>query len=193
MDLEMKKVATKKFEFLESEYGFKCVKAGPWLVRYQSKLIFIDIRFDGERSYELGCGIGRNDNLRGSLNVPFNLGEVVRSKGYSEKDVATFFQVTSSENLEKFVNKLADFLIAYAQDLLEGSDESFNRVADFREKECEAYELETDLGYMRNQLDHAWKNKNYKKVIELLEPLKINLKQSELNKLSFAIKRESKT
>ncbi len=107
--------------------------------------------------------------------------------------MVTFFQVTSSENLENFVKKLADFLITYAQDLLEGSDESFNRVADFREKECEAYELETDLGYMRNQLDHAWKNVNYKKVIELLEPLKVNLKQSELKKLSFAIKRESKT
>ena len=193
MDLGMKKVATKKFAFLESEYGFKCVKAGPWLVRYQSKLIFIDIRFDGERSYELGCEIGRNDNLRGSLKVPFNFGEVVRSKGYSEKDVVTFFQVTSSENLEKFVKKLADFLITYAQDLLDGSVESFNRVADFREKECEAYALETDLGYMRNQLDHAWKNKNFKKVIKLLEPLKANLKQSELKKLSFAIKRESKT
>ncbi len=73
MDLGMKKVATKKFEFLESEYGFKCVIAGPWLVRYQYKLIFIDIRFDGERSYELGCEIGRNDNLRGSLKVPFIL------------------------------------------------------------------------------------------------------------------------
>ena len=192
MDLGLKKIATKEFAFLESEYGLKCVKASPWLVRYQSKLIFIDIRFDGERSYELGCEIGRNDNLRGSLEGPFNIGEVARSKGYSEIDVVTFFQVTSRKSLEKFVKELANYLISYAQDLLDGSEERFNRVADFREKECDEYALERDLSYMRNQLDDAWKNKNYKKVIELLEPIESNLKQPELKKLSLALKKEKK-
>ncbi|MCP4115566.1 MAG: hypothetical protein GY737_09200 [Desulfobacteraceae bacterium] len=193
MDLGLKKIVNRELGFLESVYGFKCVKSGPWLVRYQSKLIFIDIRFDGERSYELGCEIGRNDNLRESLKIPFNIGEIIRSKGYSPKDVGTFFQITNSSNsLERFVKRLADYLKTHAQDLLDGSDESFNLVADFREKECEAYALETDLKYMRSQLDLAWKNNNYKKVVELLAPLKATLKQSELKKLNYALKKEGK-
>ena len=68
----------------------------------------------------------------------------------------------------------------------------FNRVADFREKESEEYALKRDLTYMRRLLDDAWRNKNYKKVIELLEPRKSNLKRSELKKLSFAQKKEKK-
>ena len=193
MDLGLKTIATKEFNFLDSEYGFKCVKSGPWLVRYRSKLVFIDIRFDGERSYELGCEIGRNDDLRGSLIIPFNLGEIIRSKGHSEKDIKSFFQVTNSESLKKFVKELANQLKTYAHDLLAGSNESFNRVADFRGKECEEYALETELKHMRSQLDITWQKKNYKRVIELLTPLKKNLDQSELKKLNYALKTDSGT
>lgn len=189
MDLGLEKIAKKEFEFLNLKHGFKCIKSGPWLVKYQSELVFINIRFDGERSYELACEIGRNDDLRGTLKVPFNLGEIIRSKGHSEEDVRTFFQVTSSDSLKKFVKELAGHLKAYAQDLFTGSDASFNSVADFRDKECKEYALETELRLMRNQLDIAWQNKDYKKVIDLLTPLKGELEQSELKKLNYALKK----
>ena len=175
MDLGFEKIATKEFQFLNSKYGFKCVKSGPWIVKYQSDLVFINIRFDGERSYELGCEIGRNDDLRGTLKVPFNIGEVIRSKGHSEKNVRAFFQITNSDSLKKFVKELAGLLKAYAQDLLTGSSERFNHVADVRDKECKEYALKTELRLMRNQLDTAWQIKDYKKVIDLLTPLKEEL------------------
>jgi hypothetical protein len=193
MDLGLQTIANKEFDFLKSKYGFKCVKTGPWLVKYESDRVFINIHFDGNRSYEFGCELGRNDDLRGSLKVPFDIGEIIRSKGNSEKDIRSYFQVTSSENLKKFAKELANLLKHYAHELLIGCSDAFIQVAEFRDKECKEYALETDLKFMRSQLEIAWKNKNYKKVIELLTPLKDNLEQSELMKLKYAYKKEKVT
>lgn len=189
MDLGLEEIVTKEFDYLKSEHGFKCVQSGTWLVKYQSELVFVNIRFDGERSYELGCEIGRIDNLKGTLKVPFDLGDVVRSKVYSREPIKSSFQVTSTDSLEKFVKELAWQIRTYAKDLLAGSDESFNHVADLRDKEHKEYALETELRYMRSQLDIAWQKKDYKKVIELLSPLKEELERSELKKLHYAIKK----
>jgi len=189
VDLRLQTIATKEFDFLNTEFGFRCVKAGSWLVRYESESVFVNIHFDGNRSYEFGCELGRNDDFRGSLKVPFDIGEIIRSKGYSEKDIPSSFQVTSSESLIKFAKELANCLKHNAHEFLVGSIDAFNKVADFRDKECEEYALETDLKFMRSQLDIAWQNKHYNKVIELLTPLKENLKLSELKKLQYSLRK----
>jgi hypothetical protein len=189
MDLGLQIIATREFDFLNTEFGFRCVKAGPWLVRYESKSVFVNIHFDGNRSYEFGCELGRNDDFRGSLKVPFDIGEIIRSKGYSGKYIPSSFQITNSESLKKFAKKLANCLKHNAHEFLDGSIDAFNKVADFRDKECEVYALETDLKLMRSQLDTAWQKKDYSKVIELLTPLKDNLTQSELKKLKYSLRK----
>ena len=190
MDLGLQAIAIKEFDFLKADYGFKCVKAGPWLVKYESNVVFINIHFDGNRSYELGCELGRNDGFRGSLEVPFDLGEIIRCRENSEKTIQTSFQVTSSESLQKFCKLLAAHLKHYALEFLIGSSSAFKQVADFRDRECEDYVLERDLGLMRSQLGAAWQNRDYKKVVELLSPFKGKLEHSELKKLDYALKME---
>lgn len=190
MDFGLQAIAIKEFDFLRADYGFKCVKAGPWLVKYESNAVFIKIHFDGNRSYELGCELGRNDGFRGSLEVPFDLGEIIRCKGNSEKDTQTAFQVTSSESLQKFCKLLAAHLKHYAHEFLIGSGDAVKQVAEFRDRECEDYALERDLELMRSQLGAAWQNRDYKNIVELLSPFKEKLEQSELKKLEYALKME---
>ena len=160
------------------------------MVRYESDAVFIDICFDGYMSYELSCDIGRNDGFRGSLAEPFDLGEIIRSKGYSEKDIKTAFQVTRSESLEKFCKLLAAHLKNYAHEFLIGSSDAFKQVADFRDKECDDYALESDLEFMRNDLGTAWQNRDYNKIIELLTPFMDYLTPSELKKLEYALNKK---
>jgi hypothetical protein len=89
--------------------------------------------------------------------------------------------------LSKFAKVLANCLKQNAHEFLIGSNVAFNKIADFRDKECEEYALDTDLRLMRSQLNIAWHNKQYHQVVELLNPLKENLKKSELKKLEYAI------
>jgi hypothetical protein len=189
MDLQLQTIAAQEFAFLKSEYGFKCVKNSPWLVRYESDVVFINIYFDWNRSYEFGCELGRNDNLRGSLKVPFDIGEIIRSKGNSDEHIGSSFQVTSRDSLEKFAKELASSLKYYAHEFLRGSSDAFNQVADLRDKECKEYALEKELRLMRSKLGDAWHNKDYQKVIELLSPLREKLRESELKKLKYALKK----
>ena len=44
---------------------------------YETDTVFVNIYFDGNRSYEFGCEMGRKDDLRGSLKVPFDIGEII--------------------------------------------------------------------------------------------------------------------
>jgi hypothetical protein len=193
MDLGLEKIATREFGFLEREYGFKRVEAGPWYVRYETDSVFVGIAFDGTRSYEFGISLGRKEYPGGSVKDSFDLGEIIRSKGLSGKNIRTGFQITKSESLEKFARMLSDTLKQYAREFLTGSSEAFDRVAEFVVREGEAYALETNLRHMRNKLDPAWKSKNYKKVVELLTPFKAELKNSERKKLDYALKKERAT
>ena len=190
MDLGLPKIVTKEFAFLEYEYDFECVEAGSWLVRYENDTVFINIHFDGNRSYEFGCELGRKDDLRGSLKVPFDIGEIIRSKERSKKNIRSSFQVTNSGSLKKFTKELSYIVKHYAQEFLTGSNTAFHQAADFRDKECVEYALETDLKLMRSELASAWQNRDFKKVVELLVPLEGNLKQSEIKKLKYALKME---
>lgn len=188
MDLKLQFDGIQDFDFLEKDYGFKCTKTEPWLIKHVSDVVFVDILFDGYRSYELGCELGRNDDFEGSLERPFDLGEIVKYKE-PEKDIPTGFQVTNKESLKRCCGLLADQLKVYAHEFLTGSMDAFTLLTDFRNRECEEYAVKRDLGFMRSQLDAAWQNRDYKKVIKLLFPFKEKLKQSELKKLEYALKK----
>ena len=63
MILSLEKAAKDAFGFLETKYRFSCVESGPWSLQYESLKVFVSVDFDGMRSYELGCSIGRLDDL----------------------------------------------------------------------------------------------------------------------------------
>lgn len=190
MDLGLQAIANKEFYFLRADYNFKCVKAGPWLVKYESNAVFLNIHFDGNRSFELGCELGRKDGFKGTLEVPFDLGEIIRCKEHSDTDIQTAFQVTNSETLQKCCNLLATHLKNYAHEFLIGANETFNQAADFRNRECDDYAFRRDLDLIRSELGDAWQNRDYNKVIELLFPYKEWIEHSELKKLDYALKRK---
>ncbi len=189
MDLGFTDSVKEAFHFLEQEYGFRCTETSPWLVSYESADVFVRVVFDGTRSYELSCSIGRNDNFYGSRDVPHDLGEVVRSKGVASQDAHAAFQVTTSESLKKFVAVLAGLLKQHGQDLLTGDDTAFTKVSAFRDADCAEYAVQAELAQMRSLLEAAWREKDYTRVVELLSPLDEKLSGSERKKLNFARRR----
>jgi hypothetical protein len=188
MDLGFQNIAEREFEYLQSEYRYKCIESGPWLIKYSSRDVFVIVSFDGNRSYELSCAIGRNDDYRDSCSVPFDLAEIIRCKEYPQKGVDVFCRVTSRVDLEKHVKELAYLLKAYAKDMLMGPKKEFDMVADFRNAECEKYYLQKEWIQLQEEVSIAWKNRLYKKVFELLSPHKEYLSNLDMKRLEYAKK-----
>lgn len=189
MDLGFEQLALEAFGFLESKYGYQCVESGPWRVTYRSSKVLVSAIFDGNRSYELGCEIGRTDNYAGSGEVPFNLGELLRCEG--EVDAQSSAQVTTAESLAKYAKHLASLLEKYGHPFLLGDDAAFGRLASLRNRECADYATGKRLQQARAKLEDAWRSKKYVQIVELLSPLQEWLEPSEVKKLQYARKQLS--
>jgi len=174
------------FQFLEERYGYKCTDSSSWLIKYETKDVFVCVEFDGTRSFEISCSVGRQDNFKGSSQLPFDLGEIMRSQGVAAEDAHAAFQVTTNQTLKKFLVVLATQLDKYGQDMLLGNDHAFSEVSIWRDTECMEYAQKTKMRQIRSMLQVAWGNRDYLKVIDLLDPVNDFLSDTEKKKLHYA-------
>jgi len=155
-------------------------------MKYETKDVFVCVEFDGTRSFEISCSVGREDNFKGSSQVPFDLGEIMRSQGVAAEDAHAAFQVTTNQSLKKFLAVLATQLDKYGKDMLLGRDHAFAEVSVCRDAECVEYSQKTEIRQVRSSLEAAWANRDYRQVIRLLDPVVDKLSDAEKKKLHYA-------
>lgn len=186
-DLGLQTQAEQHFGFLVSENGYRCTQSTPYRVRFESPTTFIDLVYDGNRSFELGLLVGKTGvNISG--NPPFSIDEILRLRRAPEAKKFSLVQVTSREVLASFVQQLAQMLRAYGGDFIAGNEQSFAELAEQRRGEVRAYALERDLRKARAEADAAWHRKDYPAVVKALKPLRSALTAAEVGKLEFAEK-----
>lgn len=188
MTLHFKDYALASFRFLESDYSFTCVSAEEGRVRYESESVFVEVLFDGRRSFELDIGIGQRNVLHNGRERPFNMGEVLRAKGVEKAESYTFLQASTQERLQRAIERLSELLKKYGPELLKGSPFAFKSVAGLRVREGERYALDRDLKRIRREAQEAWKSKDFAKVVALYRPVEAHLSVSEVKKLEYADK-----
>ena len=186
--IDFENLVNNEFKFLEKKYGFRCVSSSLELVRYENNDIFVVIRYDANRSYELGVEIGQLKAVFNGQERPFSLNEVFRLYKLNEAGIHSAVQASSQEAVVNCITKMASQLSQYGSDFLSNDVFAYKRLSDQREKECNDYELQTKLLHIRSDAQTAWKNKDYKQVIALFEPVKGELSDAELKKLHYAQK-----
>jgi hypothetical protein len=87
------------------------------------------------------------------------------------------FLATAVENLEH-----------YCQRILLGDGDAYSLVNERRSREALVYTQRVQLEGVREKADTAWREKRYREFIDLLEPLKASLSNSEYKKLEYAMK-----
>jgi hypothetical protein len=179
-DLGLQTQVEKHFGFLISEKNYKCTATTSSYVRFESPTTFVAIVFDGNRSFELDLLIGKT----GSENPTFTIGEVLRLRGVSEREI--FSQVTTAEALSVGITKLAQAIRLYAEDFIIGNKKSFAELAKQRTRECENYALERNLRIARAEVEKAWHKKDYELVVKNFKPFRAALTATEVGKLEFA-------
>ena len=186
MIFQFETLVKESFKFLEQKHGFICVESASSLVKFESADVFVDIDFDSSVSYEVSCSVGRLDGFMGSNELPFDLGEIMRSHGIAPKDAHSAFQVTTNESLGKFLKVLAGQLNKLGQKVLAGDPQEFQQLAKQRDEECARYALDSKMRQIRSALEVAWTNKEYGKVLDLLDPVAEHLSEAERKKLHYA-------
>lgn len=186
-DLGLQAQAERHFGFLLLGKGYRCTESTPYRVRFDSPGAFIELVFDGNRSYELGLLVGKAGG-ESSGTHPYSIDEILRLKRAPEAERFSLVQVTSTEALASFVAQLAEMLRSHGTDFITGNEKSFSELAEQRRREVQNYAIERDLRAARAEAESAWRVKDYAAVVTALRPLRGALAAAEVGKLEFAEK-----
>lgn len=102
-DLGLQTQAEQHFGFLVSENGYQCTQSTPYRVRFESPTTFIELVYDGDRSFELGLLVGRTGlNVNG--NPPFSIDEILRLRRAPEAKKFRWFKLRPARSWLRSLN-----------------------------------------------------------------------------------------
>jgi len=176
--------ARQQFDIIAQRFEMSCTVSNDQEVRYDNDDVFLIVNFDNGRSYELGVEIGRKKE--GQPDRPFSLAEVLRLRSVSDVASIDGLMTSDSSLLGDALARLASLTLQHAADFLRGSAFSFAQVAKLREKESDAYALESSLRSARARSELAWSKHDYGAVVRALEPLEQHLSTAERKRLDYS-------
>ena len=175
------------FGFLQQDYGFRCVEAGPTFVRYESDLAFVNI-YHGRASYELGFEVGRRPDVRGQPESHYTMAEILQLAAAEAEAGNSCFQASTREGVQQLVPRLAALVRKYAPPALRGDPSTFDRLRELQSANSQRYINESRLARVREQAEEAWQKKWYPLVVRLYESIPQDLTRVEARRLEYARK-----
>lgn len=187
-NLNLQKHALQALEFLVSEIGYRCTAQASYRVRFESPAVFVDVIYDGGRSYEIELLIGRI-GLEPREQAAFSIGEILRLRHAPDAEEFALLRASSEEQLVGHLEKVAKALKAYGKDLLLGNVDGFTELVRQRRRESEVYALERELRQARAVAQAAWDAGDYAGVVSVLGRLRNALTPDDAEKLNLAEER----
>lgn len=178
----------KAYQFLINDFGFSLVKDDITFVRYESKEVFINL-YHGRGSYELGFQIGLINKMGKDKEVYYTIKDII---DYNENNNFKPFQTSNAEGVKKFVLVMAELVKKYCIKALDGDRLFLKKLDKFCSENFQREMIEMDLRRILPEADKAWRNKNYSKYSELMEPIASYVSSSEKMKLQFVKKHKKK-
>jgi hypothetical protein len=176
------------FNFLVEELSFRCVRKEVTFVRFESTVVFVNV-YHGRISLELNVEIGELTIGEGLPEIPFTIEEilhlVIPKKAVSYRP----YQVHTVDSINTFVSEIARLTKEYATPALIGDHKFFQRLSELRTERSDGHLKELHLSRTRSEVESAWHQKNYSRVIELYDSMLEDLTPSEGKRLGYAKKR----
>jgi hypothetical protein len=175
------------FKFLLEDFPFRCVKKDVTIVRFESNSVFVNVYY-GRKSFELNVEIGELVSVSGHPEVSYTIGEILHLVCPKKAENYHPYQVHTVETVKKFVAELAKLVKEYALPALTGNHDFFQQVGEVQEKRSDTYLKELRLNRTRTEVETAWHQKNYPRVIELYDSMREDLTPAEAKRLAYAKK-----
>lgn len=109
----------------------------------------------------------------------------LESEGFGQH---TTFQVSSREDVQRFVARLAELARKYAGPFLQGEPKVYESIKQVRSKWWADYVERSRLERVRDTAEAAWRQKDYGRVAALLSSIHDALSELEKGKLAYAEK-----
>lgn len=170
------------FSFLEVA-GFRLTESQPGLLDYESDRSFVTVSWDA-RSGELEAFVGLLPRT-GQAQDGYSISDVLGAAGLPAPECRPA-QVADEDLLEPFVAALASNVRTHAQPGLAGDRMYFRRLEAFRGAKAAAYMRDMKLRQVRAEVDDAWRERRFDKVISLYTSVESDLVESEVRKLEYA-------
>lgn len=156
-------------------------------VRWQSSDVFVEIYFDSRRSYEFDARIGRLGVLINGNEIPYGLDEMARLGGLSWGTRAV--RACSEAELDARLAEMAEAMKVAALRFLLNDTQAYVILQQQRERECTAYAEETELRRARETAEKAWKQGDFRTVVDTYKRHWQHLTPSERKRYEIALKR----
>jgi hypothetical protein len=174
------------FKFLVDDFSFRCVREDATFVRFESNVVFVNV-YHGRISFELNVEIG--ELAEGLPENPFTIGEILHLVNAKEAANYRPFQVHTFDSVKKFVSEIARLTKEYASPPLSGDHMFFHRLSELRTQRSNEYLKGIRLNRTRTDVEAAWHQKNYPRVIELYDSMHEDLTPAEAKRLAYAKKK----
>jgi phosphoribosylanthranilate isomerase len=178
----------KDFRFLETEYDFKFTEAKTnhyySSVRFESKKVYVTACYCPAR-YECDVAIGIISNIASG----YTIGELLPLENdFDLSPNYTFEKLTQAEITERNVSWFALLLHKYGKEYLNGNLTAFEKLRKDSEIKAEKYTQEIINKQRRQKAEEAWKQKDYRIVVEIYKSMKDFLTQVERKRLEYSEK-----
>jgi len=169
------------FSFLEKEYDYVIKNREQTFVKYESNTIFINI-FHDIVSTELVLEIGliKSGKIHG-----YGFGSLLRISNPEEFNNFKYPMTSEFEEVKKGLAEFADLLKVYGKKALRGDSNTFEKL----QNDIDRCRNEMNASYVRPQASAAFREKDYKKAVQLYLSMETCLSASERKKLKYARKK----
>ena len=172
------------FSFLEN-FGFQLVSETPCLLEYESSRVLVSISWNA-RSGELNAFLGLLPRT-GEAFERYSVADILATTGVPEEDFAPP-QVADEDRLAPWIARLAHYLRDHASSGLAGDRMFFRRIETFRNARAQSLTDEVELRQVRSEADKAWREKKFRRVVDLYASIEARLTESESRRLGYAKK-----
>lgn len=180
--------ALSNFDFLLTNFGFKCVTQELTFVRLESATVFVNL-FHGRGSHELGFEVGLHTRATSLKHEEaFSLYEIIVLNNAQKETQYSFYWAGTPELVKERMPMLADLVRRYAMPAIAGDQTIFEKLGALRHEASRKLERDSELRWVRPKAEEAWHAKDFKKVVELYQSVVQYLTPAELKKLDYAKK-----
>lgn len=165
------------------EYGFILSEEYPGFVSLVSSKVRLNISFDYSRSKDLEIEIVALFNVNMRPARIYELHEFFIANNYKTPKLR---KEDKEDSMAAWMRRSLDILESNNGRVLKGDESTFNEISEFLHKKDIQYTREILLRQGIEQADVAFRDKNYKKVVELLTPFREMLTKSYTKKLKIS-------
>jgi len=147
-------------------------------------LLFVNI-YHGRQSYEIGFEIGR---LKPENSEVYCLPTVLKALAPNYNG-SIFFQASSNPTLKNRILDVANIVLTYCSDVLEGSEAAFKKLEKASEEIAGEIKQLYTIQPVKERAQEAWQKKDFKEVVRLYQSIEPELGNVEMKRMKYAEKK----